>query len=802
MATPTIPNGRTQLFSTIYEGNGTGRRAGKLVPFEDDATIANSCVFDTASTPCLSKTFGSAGDRTEWTFSAWIRKGLPNESGIIFYASPAADSWNSASSGGLYFSANNKITFYNAGTTIFEANREFNNINKYYHILLAYDSGQSGTDKVKFYIDGVQQTSFATDNRSSAPANSVVNDAQIHMIGGQQTTSTANAFWDGLFSEVNFVDGTALTPSTFGVTDTTTGRWIPKTLTGITYGSNGFRFTFADSSALGDDTSGNTNDFASANLAATDQVLDSPTNLHACLDTNRNGGFTFSEGNRQLYIGSGWKSAGHSMQLNTGKWYWEYKCISLSGNAAGYLFGFAKPAAYGSVLSSYVGGISNTVGIQFGSPNYRYVNGSYSSTGMSSNDFSAGAFVQVAYDADAGKIWFGVNNTWIDDASGNTGNPSTGANALFTDFQAGSDLWANFFHSQSSAHSGIYNWGQTAFNYTPPTGFVAVKQDNFPDLPTGVGIPDLTWIKDRDSTNNHYIVDTSRGLNKYLSSNTTSGNTTEENGVVKMLNGGFELSDATIPNTQNDSYVGWNWVGNSGTTSSNGTGSITSTVQVNSTSKFSIVEWTGTGANGTVGHGLSETPDLIIFRSLTNTSGTGWWVVWTKDLGGATKFMYLNTTNAIDNSTGFMNSTLPTSSVFSVGANYNTNDGGAMVAYCWAGVSGFSKTGTYVGNSNTNGTYIYTGFKPSFVLIKSTSTQYWMIQDSGRWEGNPTDKVLFASSADAESGLDPQNIDLLSNGFKCRGTSATQNSSSHTYMFLAFAEHPFVGDGTNPVTAR
>jgi len=376
MAEPTVPNGRTQFFGTTYEGNGTGRRAGKLVPFSDDATIANSCVFNTASTPCLSKTFGSAGDRTEWTFSAWIRKGLPNESGIIFYASPAADSWNSASSGGLYFSANNKITFYNAGTTIFEANREFNNISKYYHILLAYDSGQSGTDKVKFYIDGVQQTSFATDNRSSAPADSVVNDAQIHMIGGQQTTSTANAFWDGLFSEVNFVDGTALTPSTFGVTDTTTGRWIPKTLTGITYGSNGFRFTFADSSALGDDLSGNTNDFASANLAATDQVLDSPTNLHACWDTNRNPYFTLSAGLRGFTLGSGWRSVGMNTQLNTGKWYWEFKCTSLSSNSGVLLFGFAKSAAYCSVLSYSVGGISNTVRIQLskssgGGANYR-----------------------------------------------------------------------------------------------------------------------------------------------------------------------------------------------------------------------------------------------------------------------------------------------------------------------------------------------------------------------------------------------------------------------------------------------
>ena len=812
MATPAIPNGRTQFFSTIYEGNGSGRRAGKFVPFEDDATIANSCVFNRTDNPRLARTPSSAGNRKTWTFSVWIKRAaLGSARNLILTTSPSGGTAGEF----LYFHTDNTIKFTDATSSYYNlvTNRKFEDVNKYYHLLIAADTTQAtAANRIKMYIDGEQITSFSTETYPSQDFQFEVNNTSNPMnLGGDYGSSgSENASY--YFAEVNIVDGTALTPSTFGVTDTTTGRFKPKTLTGITYGTNGFRLKFQDSSAFGDDTSGNGNDLTATNLASTDQTLDSPTNNHACWDPNRNGGFTLSEGGRGFTIGSGWKSLGMSMQLNTGKWYWEFKCITLSSNSGGFIFGFAKPAAYGSVVSSYVGGVSNTVGIQLGGSsgggaNFRYVNGSYSSTNMSSNGYSAGAFVQIAYDADAGKIWIGVNNTWVDDASGNTGNPATGANALFTDFQAGSDLWANFFVSMAtSVGSGLMNWGQTAFNYTAPTGFLAVKQDNFPDLPTGVGIPDLTWIKDRDSTNNHYIVDTSRGLNKYLSSNNTDTQTTEDNGVVKMLNGGFELSDATISNTQNNSYVGWNWVANSGTTSSNTEGSITSTVQVNSTSKFSIVTWTGTNATDTVGHGLGETPDIIIFKSLTNTVGTGWYPVWTKDLGGPTKFLYLNSNIAIDNSTGFMNSTLPTSSVFHVGANFNTNDGGAMVAYCWAEVPGFSKTGTYKGNSSaSNGSFVWTGFKPAWLMIKRTDSSTggnWSIIDNARYPSNPATVPLMAENNSAEGSLSAITMDLVSNGFKLRNALNSNNASGASYMFIAFAEHPFTGDGTNPVTAR
>ena len=813
MATPAIPNGRTQFFSTIYEGNGSGRRAGKFVPFEDDATIANSCVFNRTDNPRLARTPSSAGNRKTWTFSVWIKRAaLGSARNLILTTSPSGGTAGEF----LYFHTDNTIKFTDATSSYYNlvTNRKFEDVNKYYHLLIAADTTQAtAANRIKMYIDGEQITSFSTETYPSQDFQFEVNNTSNPMnLGGDYGSSgSENASY--YFAEVNIVDGTALTPSTFGVTDTTTGRFKPKTLTGITYGTNGFRLKFQDSSALGDDTSGNGNDLTATNLASTDQTLDSPTNNHACWDPNRNGGFTLSEGNRGFTIGSGWKSLGMSMQLNTGKWYWEFKCITLSSNSGGFIFGFAKPAAYGSVVSSYVGGVSNTVGIQLGGSsgggaNFRYVNGSYSSTNMSSNGYSAGAFVQIAYDADAGKIWIGVNNTWVDDASGNTGNPATDSNPLFTDFQAGPDLWANFFVSMAtSVGSGFMNWGQTAFNYTPPSGFVAVKQDNFPDLPTGVGIPDLTWIKDRDSTNNHYIVDTSRGLNKYLSSNATTAQTTEENGVVKMLNGGFELSDATITNTQNNSYVGWNWVGNSGTTSTNdasstGVGTIDSTYQVNSTSGFSIVEYTGTGSNATVKHGLSSAPEWIIIKDTGNAES---WIVSHKGLTSqATYSITLNNTNAESSSggTNYWNSTAPTSSVFSLATDTGVNGSSRnYIAYCWHGIDGYSKFGKFSGNANTNGPFVMCNFSPSFVMVKNASTSgTWVIWDNKRTPINQIGTGLRADTTAADTtGYD---IDFLSSGFKIRDSESSVNGSGNTIIYMAFAEHPFVGDGTNPVTAR
>ena len=332
-----IIKGSDHFFVTTYEGNGGGQRVGKFVPFTDNGTIAKSCMFDRASTGSLIRTPSSDGNKGVFTISLWY-KPTSADNGLLFWASGSDDAWNSSSSAGLYVESDT-IRFYSSGTIIFATNRTFEDTSKFYHILVANDSSQSGTDKIKLYVDGDQITSFATDNRSSIPTNSIINTQIKHNIGGQTTTGTANAFIDAYLAEVNFVDGSALTPSTFGLTDTSTGRWIPKSLTGITYGTNGIRMQFANSAGqtIGDDTSGQGNDYAVSNLATTDVTLDTPTDLYPTLvDFQTSYAGNYSEGNLRIdgstnsQTSVGRSTLTFDAEDSTG-YYWEVKNIENNG---------------------------------------------------------------------------------------------------------------------------------------------------------------------------------------------------------------------------------------------------------------------------------------------------------------------------------------------------------------------------------------------------------------------------------------------------------------------------------------
>ncbi|BAQ88061.1 hypothetical protein [uncultured Mediterranean phage uvMED] len=318
--------------------------------------------------------------------------------------------------------------------------------------------------------------------------------------------------------------------------------------------------------------------------------------------------------------------------------------------------------------------------------------------------------------------------------------------------------------------------------------------------------PDFTWIKNRDASDSHGLYDSSRGVTKQLESDTDSAETTESEGLTSFTSDGFTLGSLDQVNTNNESFVGWNWVANGGTTASNSNGSITSTVQANTTAGFSIVKYVGTGANATVGHGLSSAPEWVMTRIRNAGSVAGFAVGCTADPSGFNNFLYLNETTASTASAATWNNTAPTNSVFSVGTseigNYN---GYNMLAYCWHSVDGFSKFGTYKGNGSTDGPMIMTGFMPSFLLIKRTDSStggYWSIIDNTRYSANPIGAPLLADSTNAESSLSSITMDLLSNGFKIRNTLNSNNASGASYIYMAFAEHPFVGDGTNPVTAR
>jgi hypothetical protein len=315
---------------------------------------------------------------------------------------------------------------------------------------------------------------------------------------------------------------------------------------------------------------------------------------------------------------------------------------------------------------------------------------------------------------------------------------------------------------------------------------------------TGVGFqPDLVWIKQRNGTGYHNTYDAVRGSTERLQPNVTDAEVTVATSLTSFDSDGFSLGSNGDTNGSSNTTVAWNWLGANGT-ASNTDGSITSTVSANTTSGFSIVSYTGNGTAGaTIGHGLGAVPKMFITKRLDAVSE---WRVY-NEATGANYLLQLNLTSAaIDNAT--WNDTAPTSSVFSVSSTGDVNaSGGTYIAYCFADVQGFSKFGSYTGNGNTDGTFVYTGFKPAWVMTKRTdSTGNWLMYDNKRIGYNPSNYFLYPNLSNVEDTANSEWLDLYSNGFKIRATSATVNGSGNSYIYMAFAEQPLVGD--NPATAR
>jgi len=322
---------------------------------------------------------------------------------------------------------------------------------------------------------------------------------------------------------------------------------------------------------------------------------------------------------------------------------------------------------------------------------------------------------------------------------------------------------------------------------------------------TGVGFkPDWVWCKSRSAAEDHTGWDAVRGSTARLSQNTTGAeyvNGTQ--GMQSFNNDGFTCGVSDQYNKSGQTQVSWCWLG-ANTTVSNTSGTITSTVSANTTAGFSIVSYTGNLTNGaTVGHGLGVAPSMMIVRRRNNGDN---WIVYNRAMSSSGDYyLYLQSTDAKSNLYNQFYDTAPTSSVFYLSNSNATNaSGDTYIAYCFAEVKGYSKFGSYTGNGSADGTFVYTGFKPAFILIKrSDSTADWYLQDNVRnqnFNGDP--KTLQPNTTSTESTIGTWSIDNLSNGFKIRESNAAVNASGGTYIYMAFAQNPFVTSGGIPVTAR
>ena len=314
--------------------------------------------------------------------------------------------------------------------------------------------------------------------------------------------------------------------------------------------------------------------------------------------------------------------------------------------------------------------------------------------------------------------------------------------------------------------------------------------------------PDLLWIKSRSDSSFHAWTDSTRGTSKRIYSNSTAAEESHTDRVTAFNSDGFSLGGSSLVNTNNYNYAAWQWKANGGTTASNTDGATTSTVQANTDAGFSIITWTGTGSATTLGHGLGVAPAMLIVKNRTTAVD---WAVYHKDLTDAGYVLALNSADAqADSGTNRWNHTDPTSSVFSVGSgqqtNQNTNN---MICYAFAEKQGFSQFGSYTGWGNTNGMFIYTSFKPAFVILKRIDgSAGWYMWDTKRETFNPNNKYLNAAEADAEGENSIFDVDILSNGLKLRNTNAGLNGTGGIYIYMAFAENPFTTSTGIPATAR
>jgi len=320
--------------------------------------------------------------------------------------------------------------------------------------------------------------------------------------------------------------------------------------------------------------------------------------------------------------------------------------------------------------------------------------------------------------------------------------------------------------------------------------------------------PDWVWIKERNNAVSHRIFDSSRGATKRMFSNNTDAESTQSNSLTAFNTDGFSLGDGTSVNGNSDTYVAWQWKANGGTTSSNTDGDITSTVQANTTAGFSIVTYTGTGSDASVGHGLGVAPKWYIIKARTRADG---WIVGHTALGTSTYpyNLILNSSNAKEG--GSYDDYLtadPSSTVLNLGNGGNVNaSSDTYVAYCFAEKQGYSKFGSFIGNNSSDGTFVYLGFTPRWLMVKNTTQSHanhsFIIFDSARETNNVIDTFLEAdtNAADVTSGRNE--VDFLSNGFKARSSYGDFNGGTdHSFVYMAFAEHPFVSSKGVPATAR
>ena len=811
--------------------------------------IDQSLLFDNYYSNYFHRTPSSAGDRDKWTFSCWVKRGdlaIANETALFAAYDDAnnRDVLRFKSTDTLELQVLSGGTSYNKVSTA-----KYRDPAAWYHIVAAYDSANATADyRIRLYVNGSEITD-STGTDPSSGLDSTINNSEAHYIGARNADGSVTLHWDGCLAEVHFIDGTVLTPSSFGEADSTTGQWLPKEYdtTSGAYSTNGFYLKFV-SGALGTDSSGEGNNYTAAGGIGNENVrLDVPTNNFCTLNPLDKGSYaTLLNGNLKN-IASGYSTIADRRIVgtmgyhtsDTQGYYWEILYVdnaredlqTIGVQRAGTTSGQGSSAtnSYKSNEGQY--------GISWSGAEAMYIYYPYdpdndpdgaTTGGGSDND---GVIVGIA--VKGSKIWIRINGSWRGD-----GDPAGDSDPFYTipAAMAGHYLplgapWQGHSGGGGSAIDWRWNFGQDGgfwgaktwqgnkdangygdFYYSVPTGFLALCSKNLPtptiakgtdhfntvtytgdgstNAITGVGFqPDFSWFKSRSDAYDHDLVDAVRGVNKAMASNNNSAEASfGTNYTIDSFDSdGFTLHDATYNNADTKTYVAWNWKAN-GSGSSNTDGSInTAATSANTTAGFSISTYEGNGTSGaTVGHGLGVKPNMILIKSRGSADS---WLTYFSVIG-AEEYMALQVTQASGANTGRFNDTEPTTSVFSLGDHQAGNtDGEDYVAYCFAEIQGYSKFGFYTGTDSTTGAFVYTGFAPAWVMIKREDTENTATNLNGSHWGITDIK---------RNTHNPRSYALLANSSAVEDTSNMTDSIdflSNGFKFNS-GEDTFNGSGT------
>ncbi len=801
-----------------------------------DTELIGNSVHINGTDEFLGKTFSSGSAQTKVIISTWVQKTRDSSGGSEDILCAHGGTGGASRQNRIHFTTANLITIQiettAAATIIYDTAKTFEDIG-WYHILVTVDQSKAADVQTLLFVNGIAVALTVSSGAGTfANALSSWGNASFHTFGANNG-ATGGLFFGGYYAQTAMIVGKSIQNEDLAVADfldtfeygENGSQFVPKANADIaalatTAGGNSFCLDFANSSALGNDISDEENDFAATNMAAANQSTNTPSNVFCIFNRleSTNSTVTLSEGNTRA-VGAGGSDGGAigTISMSTsGTSEFQIKANDGDGRVGIIALDGARAADQPSDNCAGGSGVNFNASYQYSeNGNIRQILSSGNSDVQSGiGTWSTNDIITVRYNADDNELNFLLNNSAVGSTvSTVAGLTYTPCVSRFSDYDITAFFnSADFTHTIGSGNLEVSSANQTApdhqgIDYFNQLNYTGNGEDIADDglAVTGVGFkPDWAWIKNEDTSDSWGMYDVVRGVTKQLESDTSTGETDEAEGITTFGTDGFTTGSLDQVNTNTESYIVWNWLASNSTSTTSPAGSIASTSSVADTGHFSIVSYTGTGSNATIGHGLGGVPEMIWVKN--RSAGDAWKIYHVGVASDAeTDFVTFSTAAAVDDATNW-NDTAPTSSVFSIGTNVAVNTSSEnYIAYCFRSIPGVCKVATYTGDASATffGPYVNFGFKPSFFLFYGANLAdfSWNLFDTVRdpinINGSSTEFLNpNGTSAVSRSSGSLSGINFLADGIKTLSSHGSANQDTQKYIYMAMAD--IGGGGTLP----